>query len=264
MEYPKLRYRRSVTSPDDTDRRIWAQVADDLRRQITQGTLVPGDRLRPRRQLMADYGVADRTIARALHQLRDEGHLLARSTAGWFVRDARPVVRSTRSRLSTAERAAGRGTFTSDCHEAGMEPHVSTEVFTAPANEDVAAALGLEPGDEVCVRDRVMRGDDTVLQLATSYLPRTVTVGTAIEQEDTGPGGTYARLEEAGYELTDYTERVSIGRAEPGEARTMAINPGEPVHRITRTARSGDTVVEINRITLPGGRYELVYELPAT
>jgi GntR family transcriptional regulator len=245
------------------DRSTWQQIADDLRTRIDAGEYAAGDRLPPRRQLMEHYGAADRTVARAVHQLRDEGYLLAQSTAGWLVRGRRPVVRSTRSRLSRSERAAGRGTFTTDCHEAGLQPSVSTEIRIEPAREAEATALGIATGDEVCVRERVMRGDDEVLQLATSYLPRALTAGTAIERQNTGPGGIYARLEEAGYQLTRYTEQVSIGRASDREARLMGLSAGEPVFRVRRTAWAGDRAVEVNNITITGNRYELLYELPA-
>lgn len=212
---------------------------------------------------MQHYGAADRTVTRAVHQLRDDGYLIARSTVGWEVRGQRPVVRSTRSRLSRGERAAGRGTFTSDCHDAGLEPAVSTEIRIEPAGEAIAAALGIDPADEVCVRERVMRGDGEVLQLATSYLPRTLTADSAIEQYNPGPGGIYARLEDAGVELTRFTEQVSIGRASEREARLMTLSPGEPLFKVRRTAWAGDRAVEINDITITGNRYELLYELAA-
>lgn len=241
----------------------WQAIAADLRGRLDAGEYKAGSRLPPRRDLMNLYGAADRTIARALHELRDEGYLIARSTAGWVVRGQRSVVRSTRNRLSRDERSAGRGAFVTDCHAAGLTPNVHNEVRIETANEAVAAALRIEHGAPVCVRDRVMAADDEVLQLATSYLPRSITEGTRIEDENSGPGGIYARLEELGYELTTYTERVSIARADELEARQMNLSPGEPVYRVWRTAWSRDTPVEVNDITITGNRYELVYELPA-
>jgi len=252
-----------VVSTTPSDRSIWQEIARDLRARIEAGDHAAGDWLPPRRELMQHYGAADRTVARALHQLRDDGYLIARSTAGWVVRGQRPVVRSTRSRLSRGERAAGRGTFTSDCHDAGLQPAVSTEIRIEPADEAIAAALGIDLADEVCVRERVMRGDGEVLQLATSYLPRTLTVGTTIEQCNPGPGGIYARIEDVGVELTRFTEQVSIGRASEREARLMSLSPGEPLFQVRRTAWAGDRAVEVNDITITGNRYELLYELPA-
>ncbi|WP_224392831.1 GntR family transcriptional regulator [Pseudonocardia sp. ICBG1293] len=241
----------------------WQAIAADLRRQLDAGEYQAGSWLPPRRDLMDLYGAADRTIARALHQLRDDGYLIARSTAGWIVRGQRSVVRSTRNRLSRNERSAGRGAFVTDCHAAGLIPTVRNEVRVEASTEAVADALHIEHGAPVCVRDRVMAADNEVLQLATSYLPRNITKGTQIEDDNSGPGGIYARLEELGYELSSYTERVSIGRADEQEAKQMNISPGEPVYRLWRTAWSSETPVEVNNITITGNRYELVYELPA-
>lgn len=213
---------------------------------------------------MERYGAADRTVALALHRLRAEGLIYSVSGSGWYVRQKREVVRSTRNRLSASERAAGRGAFSTDCHDAGLTPSVTTDLDIEPASDEVAMELEIAAGDQVLVRSRVMRGGDEVLQLATSYLSRAVTQGTPIEQTDTGPGGTYARLEELGHILTRFTERIMIGRADEHEARRMELTPGDPVYRLTRIAYASDRAVEVNYITITGDRYELVYELPAS
>jgi GntR family transcriptional regulator len=98
-------------------------------------------------------------------------------------------MRLTRTRLSRAEREAGRGTVTTDAHVGGWTARVDVEIRTEPARDEVAAVLDVEPGTEVLVRERIMFADDHAVQLATSHLPRDLTTGTAIEQEDTGPGG---------------------------------------------------------------------------
>ena len=70
-----------------------------------------------------------------------------------------------------------------------------------PVPFDVAAQLGVAPGDEAVIRDRIMGDPETgrPTQLATSYIP----AGLAAElpvlaARDTGPGGIDDRMEEAG------------------------------------------------------------------
>lgn len=218
---------------------------------------MPGQRV-----LAAEFDSNHASVANALSRLRREGLVYSVPGGGWYVLAERAVIRSTRSRLSRAEREAGRGTFSTDCHAAGLEPDVSTDVDVRAADEDTAGWLGIEPGAEVLVRDRVMRAGGDVVQLATSSLPRSLTEGTAVELENPGPGGIYRRLEELGHELTSFTERVAIGRADEHEARMMRLGAGDPVFRVVRLAYSGEQVVEVNRITITGSRYELVYELP--
>ena len=109
-----------------------------------------------------------------------------------------------------------------------------------------------------------MSADGHPVQLATSRLPRSLTEGTPIEHKNTGPGGTYARLEEAGHQLHHFIERVTSRPATEGEAAALQIDAGSPVLAVTRTAYDTDgTPVETNDMVLAGERYELVYELPA-
>ena len=91
------------------------------------------------------------------------------------------------------------------------------------------------------------------------WLPR----GTLIEQQDTGPGGIYARLEEAGHQLSYFIERVRTSAPDDVEAAELDIGRGEPVLRITRVAYGTDRALELNHIVVLAERFELVYELPA-
>lgn len=241
----------------------WRDIAGDLRTAIARGDHPPGARLPSRSRLTADYDVAPQTVVNAINALRAEGLVVGLPGSGWYVRRRPPVMRLARTRLSRAERAAGRGPFTSDAHAGDWTPRVDVEIRTEPAGDDIAAALDLSPGTEVLVRDRVMYADDQPVQLATSYLPRDLTTDTAIEDEHTGPGGIYARLEEAGHTLTHFAETVRIGHAGEHEAELLDITAGTALFRIRRVAHTATRPVEVNIITAAAERYELVYELDA-
>lgn len=132
------------------------------------------------------------------------------------------------------------------------------------ADERIAADLHIAVGDEILVRERVMSADGQPVQLATSWLPRTLTAGTAIERTNTGPGGIYARLEKAGYQLDHFVERVTCRVASDAESSALQLSRGSPVLAVTRTAYdTNGTPVETNDMVLAGDRYELIYELPA-
>jgi GntR family transcriptional regulator len=216
------------------------EIAEHLRAAIARGEYGPGAKLPSRSELVERFGVAAQTVTTAIDTLRAEGLVVGVTGSGWYVRERPPMMRLARSRLSRAERAAGRGTFTTDAHDGGWTPRVDVEIHIEAAGHELAATLDIEPGSEVLVRDRTMFADVVPVQLAVSYLPRRLTVGTRIEAEDTGPGGVYARLEEVGHRPLHFTEAVRIGRAAPS---------AQPV--------------EVNRITALGERYELYYELPA-
>lgn len=244
-------------------RTTWRTIADELRSEIASGQYQPGARLPSRSQLIRRYGVAPQTVVNAINALRSEGLVVGLTGSGWYVRRRQPVMRMARSRLSRAERRAGRGTFTTDAHSGGWTPRVEVAIRIEHANEEVAAALDLQPGTDVLIRDRVMFADEEPVQLATSYFPRALTRDTAIEHENTGPGGVYARLEDAGHHLTHFEECVRIGKASDLEATQLQVPAGTPVYRIARTAYSDERPVEINYITAIGERYELYYQLKA-
>ncbi len=85
-----------------------------------------------------------------------------------------------------------------------------------------------------------------------------------MEEADTGTGGTYARLEEAGHLLASFTEHVRARMPTPDEAALLQIAAGTPVITVTRVAygESGRPL-EMNDMVLAADRYELTYEWPA-
>jgi GntR family transcriptional regulator len=242
----------------------YRQVADDLRRRIASGEFAPGSPLPSERALVDLHRVSRPTIRQAIGVLRVEGLVVAEHGRGLFVRPRPPVQRLGRSRLSRRERAEGRGAFLTDAEANRFTPRVEVSVTVEGADGRVARMLGVAPGEPVTVRERVMFADDVPVQLAVSRLPREVTRGTAIEDDDTGPGGIYARLEEGGHPLDHFTELVTARLPSSDEASALRINLGTPVLAVTRVAHdAGGRAVEVNDMVLPGERYELMYELPA-
>lgn len=61
---------------------VYEQVADQLRRMIASGDLLPGSALPAVRRLAGDLGVNLNTVARAYRLLEGEGFLVIRQRAG--------------------------------------------------------------------------------------------------------------------------------------------------------------------------------------
>ncbi|WP_312880612.1 UTRA domain-containing protein [Actinokineospora xionganensis] len=81
---------------------------------------------------------------------------------------------------------------------------------------------------------------------------------------DTGEGGVYARLEEAGHRLGHFEELVSARQPTPQERSSLQLTSGIPVLTITRVAiADGGYPVEVNDMVLSADRYQLHYVLPA-
>lgn len=241
----------------------YQQVASDLREKIAAGTYAPGAPLPSERALVDEYAVSRPTIREAIGLLRSEGVVIAEHGRGVFVRPPRSVQRLARNRLSKAAREANSGAFLGDAKAGGWTPSSSVKVRLEAADADTAARLGIEPGAEVTVRDRLMRANGQPVQLAVSYLPRELTRDTLIEEVVTGPGGIYARLEDAGHTFTHFTETVSARMPSRDEAITLQLAEGVPVICVVRVAHSETRPLEVNRMVLAADRYELHYELPA-
>lgn len=237
-------------------------IADDLRTAIRTGEYQPGHQLPSTSALRQRHRAATATVNSAINLLRDEGLVEGRPGAGVFVRERPTVKRLARNRLSRAERDAGRGAMMTDATSGGFTVTVQANVRFEPADPATAETLQIAEGDEVVVRDRVMSADGVPVQLATSRLPRAITRGSRVEQENTGPGGTHARLEELGHRLDRAVETVAARPATVEEADLLRLQPGAPVVEVERVVFTVDGApVEVNRMVMTGERYQLVYEI---
>ena len=80
---------------------LYLQVAAEIRRDIADGEVKPGERLPPARDMAAVLGVNQNTMFRALRELRDEGLLEFRRGRG----------------ISVTGNAPGLSEVVARCHE---------------------------------------------------------------------------------------------------------------------------------------------------
>src|SRR4051794_29183262 len=76
---------------------LYLQVVDDLRRQIIDGTLAPGERLPSRARLAEQHHVSENVVRRAVDVLMAEGLIETRTGARPIVRGRPQLRRLTRS-----------------------------------------------------------------------------------------------------------------------------------------------------------------------
>ncbi|KOG33310.1 GntR family transcriptional regulator [Streptomyces resistomycificus] len=241
----------------------YREIADDLRRRISADEFGEKRKLPSERDLRANYDVSQMTVRQALGVLRDEGLIESRVGSGWYVAEWRPIVRNALKRLSTSQWGEGRSMWDVDIDDRQLEARdVQIELVDAPA--DVARALDLEEGESVWRRNRRYVVEGEVVMRATSYIPDDLARGTRITQIDSGPGGTYARLREAGHGPVQFREQLRCRLATPAEVDDLHLAAGAPVVEQHRSAMRADgRVVEINRMILDASRFLLVYDFPA-
>ncbi|AXI78723.1 GntR family transcriptional regulator [Peterkaempfera bronchialis] len=241
----------------------YQRIAEALKASVHSGEYRPGDRLPGENDLMDTYGVARMTARQALGVLQSEGIAEARKGAGVFVRDFRPVRRRGIQRLAADRWGAGQSIWSADIDSRELlVDHVTVTHQPAPA--PVAAILGLDPDDTVCVRTRRFVLDGKPVLLSTSYLPADLVAGSPITREDTGPGGTYARLAELGAKPVHFREEIRSRMPTSTEADDLKLPAGTPVILVCRTAFTDDgRPVEVNEMTLDAASYILEYDFDA-
>ncbi|WP_225077061.1 GntR family transcriptional regulator [Streptomyces sp. CoT10] len=252
-----------MANTDSDCRPKYQRIADSLREAIKSGEYGPGDRLPGENELMATYGVARMTARQALSVLRDEGVAEARKGAGVFVRAFRPLRRRGIQRLSQEQWGSGRSIWSADIENRALEVDQVT-VSEEAAPDHISTVLDLDDEETVCVRRRRFVLDGKPVLFATSYLPTSVVAGSAITQEDTGPGGTYARLAELGYKPVHFREEIRSRMPSKDEAAQLSMSAGTPVILLCRTAFANEgRPVEINEMTLDAASYILEYDFDA-
>jgi GntR family transcriptional regulator len=247
------------------DRPPYRQIAAQLRRHISAGTLAPGEKLPSESELIEHFGVARMTVRQAMQELRGEGLVVAEHGKGVFVRSAPPVRRLASDRFARAHRQDGKAAFLVEAEATGRKATVDQiSVTTEPAPAEVAERLRLEEGARVVMRSRRYLSAGVPVEIATSYIPEGIAAGTAITSTDSGPGGIYARIEEQGHELAHFTEEVTARMPTPEERRALQIGAGVPVMTLLRTAYDTDeTPVEVCDTVKVSHAYVLEYDVPA-
>ncbi|MEV7722650.1 GntR family transcriptional regulator [Streptomyces sp. NPDC088184] len=236
-------------------------IADALRKRIRSGDLAPGARLPGEPALVKSYGVAKETARRALTLLVSEGLAVRRKGSGTYVREFQPIRRVANRRLAQDGWGTGRSIWSSDVGERPMQV-TDLRVYEAPAPADVALVLGLAEGTPVIVRDRLFTVEGEPVQAAVSYLPADLVRESPIAREDTGPGGTYARLAELGAKPVRFIEELRSRMPSQEESERLRLADGTPVVEIYRTALTAqDRPVEVNRMLLDAGAYVMEYHI---
>ncbi|MFD5461443.1 GntR family transcriptional regulator [Kitasatospora sp. NPDC127059] len=244
----------------------YQQIADDLASQIRSGVLAPGAAIPSEAELMERYGVASGTVRKAVAELRTTQLIETHHGRGSFVRSRPPVQRKSSDRFRRAHRLAGKAAYLAETEQSGGKPSVNV-LFVGPvdAPEEIAERLNVPVGSKVLARKRRYFRDGTPTEEATSYLPWDVVKDIPETfAENPGGGGIYARLEEHGHTLAEFTETVRARLATKAETAALALSPGSPVIHLVRDAvTDAGRVVEVCDTVMAADQFVLDYRFPA-
>ena len=247
-------------------RPVYLRIAGDLREQIRDGALSPGDRLPTMAQLCHTYGVSDIVVRHAMRILRDEG-LVETRRGGVTVVRRRPAVRRVAMERYRVETHPGPRPATSFTRDQGIgwdQYRLDRRYARVTAEGELAELFDTAPGTPLLRRHFVFYARGEPQQVSINFLPWELVRGTPVADPDNEPwpGGTPAQLAFLGHPATRVEESVASRMPTPEESETLKVSPGVPVITITRRMFSGTAVLEVCRdIVIPADRVILDYAI---
>lgn len=238
-----IRLERESTVP------LYQQIAEPLTKLIMSGAIEPGRLIEDEVSLAQRLDVSRPTARRALQELVSSGLLVRRRGVG------------TRVTPTHVHRQIGLTSLNADLEAAGYVTR--TEVLNYQvqlADEDQAARLACNIGDEVVVIERLRWINDRPLGIMHNTIPAPVAPSlTELTQK-----GLYACLSERGVRLATGAQTIGARVASEREANLLAIALGAPLLSIERTAydASGD-IVEFGRHVYDATQYNITIPLVA-
>lgn len=234
------------------------RVADELRREISQGVYGPDERLPAETTLVERFRVSLPTIRQALAVLRAEGLVESRQGIGTFVKENRRLQRRSRARYGRAR---------SD--HLLLTAHLRHEITFAGrvgVSPQIAEAMAVDPGTEVIVRRRNLYDPETGRpeEIGASYLPVEIAGGTFLEEPTVVPKALFLCVEDlSGKRYAQAHDQWIARMPTADEAAALELPTGAPVVHVIHTARADDgTVVEVSESVWPADRIVLIDDYP--
>ncbi|MBP0936301.1 GntR family transcriptional regulator [Streptomyces goshikiensis] len=244
----------------------YLQIAEDIVQQIRAGVLGPGDQVPSEAEMIDRYKVSGGTIRKAMLEIRASGLVDTRHGKGSYVKSRPPVRHRSSDRFRRSLRQGGKAAYLAESEQSGATASVSV-IYIGPteAPEGIAERLDVEVGTKVLARRRLYFRNGTPVETATSYLPWDVVRDIPeLFEENPGPGGIYARLEDHGHVFAEYVETLQARPAAKAEASELALSPGAPVVHLLRNAVTEEgRVVEVCDTLMAADQFVFEFRIPA-
>ena len=232
---------------------LYHQILQGLTGRIESGEIGVGDRLPSEADLVAEFGVSRTTARRALDELRRQGFVRREPGRGTFL--ASPRLRSNLAYLHSFSEEIERWGYTPGARFVSQEEQA--------ADEEVAAWLGVEVGEEVLFVRRLRLADERPIFVCNSHLP--ISRFPALKDADYGTVSLSRLLEErTGRRIEHARQWIGAATAEPEVAGLLEISAGVPVLKIRRiTCVTGEEPAEVVEAFFHPERYQHYNELSA-
>lgn len=226
---------------------LWIQAANLVLNEISSGTLKPGTRLPPERELCAQLNISRVTLRKALGKLVEDGVLSASHGRGWYVAQA-PISKEWPNSLESFSETAAR---------MGLTPSSTVlRAETKPASLDEAEELSIAPGTPLFHLDRVRRLNEVPIALDMTRLP--LSVAPDVTDANFAVDSLYERLAVSGVEPLRADATIEAKAAEASVAKELHIDVGDPVLSIRQVVVDSDErPLFVSTVIYAGDRYRL-------
>lgn len=188
------------------------RIIDDIARLgLRPGDLLPGEH-----RLCEQFGVSRTVVRQALSQLEHQGVIERVKGKGTFVAHQKTPESLVHTLTGLYEEVAARG------------GHVHSDVRrqeVAPADDEVADALGIAPGAPVVVIDRLRYVDDEPWSWSTTYLPRDI--GLLVLTDDLRDQSLYALLATHGIRAVRGVRSAEAASATEEQGALLGVGTGQ-------------------------------------
>ncbi|MEU2757320.1 GntR family transcriptional regulator [Streptomyces albidoflavus] len=243
----------------------YQQIADDLRRQIKDGSIPPEAQLPTEAELLKTYGEAfgvrsRNTIRQGLALLVHEGLIEARRPKGYFVIQRKRLVY--RPQAEFRQKPPEIDIFTNLIQEEdGRTPSQDIDVAIVEPTAAIRERLGLAQGELVAARRRVRKLDGVPYNVNDSYVHLPLVQGTDWMHPGDVARGTNTVLAELGHELVYGFHEIYLEMPSPDVVQRLSLGAGVPVALHYSTTFDADlTPVQVTINVVPGDRHVIVLE----
>lgn len=200
---------------------LYYQLAQQLELAVTQGDLKPGDRIEPEVDIAERTGLSRPTVRQAIQELVKKGLLVRRRGFG------------TQVVQNHVRRPVELSSLYDDLTRANHKPTTKVLLLKSEgADDDIAAALGLDDGADVYVIERLRFDDDQPLAYMRNWIPSDL-----LELDETAleAHGLYELLRRAGVQIHIAHQRIGAKVASAADAKLLDVRSGAPLLTMQRT-----------------------------
>jgi GntR family transcriptional regulator len=242
----------AVSIRPDYPEPLWVQTVELITAEIERGTLRPGMRLPPERELCQQLGISRVTLRKALTHLVEEGVLSPSHGRGWYV-SAPNVAPATTQRdwpnslESFSETAARMGLPATS---------VVLRADAVPATIDEGELLQVAPGTPLFVLERVRRLGGVPIAVDRDRVPAALIPDHA--EIDFTTASLYEALAGNGVHPVRAESTIEAVSADEQLAGHLGLEPGKPVLALNQlVVDAAERPVLSSIIQYSGDRYRL-------